>query len=135
MGAAIVTSRCSKLISNNVERLLIMAFIDSVLLHCIWRCHRLGERSFFLRGRQFHVCSRCTGLIAGLPASIALVPLSYVFCWLFPPFLLTLLLDGLTQFAGWRESNNSLRFASGFGTTACFLPCLITLARFMYAAI
>jgi len=28
-------------------------------------CHRLPERSFFWRGRQFPVCARCTGLYIG----------------------------------------------------------------------
>jgi uncharacterized membrane protein len=29
-------------------------------------CHQLPERSFFLAGRQFPVCARCSGLYAGV---------------------------------------------------------------------
>jgi uncharacterized membrane protein len=32
-----------------------------------------------------------------------------------------LILDGVTQLVGWRESNNSLRFITGFGTGATSL--------------
>lgn len=28
-------------------------------------CHRLPERSFFYKGRQFPVCARCTGVLIG----------------------------------------------------------------------
>lgn len=28
-------------------------------------CHQMPERSFFIRGKQFPVCARCTGVFLG----------------------------------------------------------------------
>ena len=28
-------------------------------------CHQMPERSFFIRGKQFPVCARCTGVMIG----------------------------------------------------------------------
>ena len=47
--------------------------------------------------------------------------LPIVFC----AFALALAIDGLTQLAQWRTSNNTLRFITGFGTAATLLPSLI----------
>ncbi|MBD3342377.1 MAG: DUF2085 domain-containing protein [Candidatus Lokiarchaeota archaeon] len=78
-------------------------------------CHRIPERSFFFRGKQFPLCSRCTGIVLGY--------------WLYPFFIfnlirlpllilillhLPLFLDGITQIFCSRESTNSLRFITGF---------------------
>jgi len=38
-------------------------------------CHQIPERSFFIGGHQFAVCSRCTGLYAGFTAATILYPL------------------------------------------------------------
>jgi uncharacterized membrane protein len=38
-------------------------------------CHQIPERSFFIAGHQFAVCSRCTGLYAGFTAATILYPL------------------------------------------------------------
>lgn len=29
-------------------------------------CHCLPERSFFIKGKQFPICSRCTGILVGI---------------------------------------------------------------------
>jgi len=77
-------------------------------------CHRLPERSFFWAGRQFPVCARCTGMLAGYLA----FPL-FLFHLVTPGWALSLaanlpaLADGLTQAWGGRESSNPLRFATG----------------------
>jgi len=77
-------------------------------------CHRLPERSFFFRGKQFPLCARCTGLLMG--------------CWFYPLFVFDvinlslalivllhfpLLIDGATQLYFNRESSNWLRFVTG----------------------
>ena len=99
-------------------------FVDSVWIHW-WGCHRCSERSFFVRRRQFHVCARCTGLIAGFPVSILLL-LAHIDPIVFAIFAISLLLDGWTQLVGWRESSNRLRFITGFGSSATLLPALIS---------
>ena len=81
-------------------------------------CHRKPERSFFIKGHQFPVCSRCTGFYISL---IAYFVYTYYF---FVDYNLVLLLfavilliptaiDGLTQLFEYRESNNTLRFITG----------------------
>lgn len=35
-------------------------------------CHQMPERSFFIKGYQFPVCARCTGVYLGALLSIAL---------------------------------------------------------------
>jgi uncharacterized membrane protein len=38
-------------------------------------CHQRPERSYFIDGHQFAVCSRCTGLYAGFALTLLLYPL------------------------------------------------------------
>ena len=77
-------------------------------------CHRMPERSFFYKGKQFPVCARCTGFYAGYFA----LPLFTFAIWE-PTFLwigllmVPALIDGLTQAYMNRESTNWLRFATG----------------------
>lgn len=81
-------------------------------------CHRKPERSFFIKGHQFPVCSRCTGFYISL---IIYFTYTYYFFVDYNFYLLTfaiLLLipsaiDGLTQLFEYRESNNILRFITG----------------------
>lgn len=106
------------------EEMLIKLFIDNVFLYRFVRCHRLSSRSFFVRNRQFHVCARCTGLIAGYVISPLLLPLSDYASKIFAVSCTALVLDGVTQLIGWRESNNRLRFFTGFTTGATALSFL-----------
>jgi uncharacterized membrane protein len=38
-------------------------------------CHQLPERSYFIDGHKFGVCSRCTGIYAGFAFTLLLYPL------------------------------------------------------------
>lgn len=78
-----------------------------------WRCHRRADRSFSIDGRQFGVCARCTGLIAGGAVSPAALLVGSSLPWVALLAVAALALDGLTQRAGWRESTNALRLATG----------------------
>jgi uncharacterized membrane protein len=111
-------------------KFIVRIFVDSVWLHKFWGCHRLSERSFFISGRQFHVCARCTGIITGIPFSIALLPFHSSVGVAFLAFALVLFVDGFTQIMAWRKSNNILRFVTGFGAAATLLPSLISLEKF-----
>lgn len=91
-------------------------------------CHRLPERSFFYKGKQFPVCARCTGFYAGYFA----LPIFTFSIW--QPDLLWIgllmvpaLIDGLTQAYMHRESNNWLRLATGIlaGTGCMGLAAMI----------
>jgi len=78
-------------------------------------CHRMPERSFFYKGRQFPVCARCTGFYL----AYITMPI-FTFSFWVPGLALTLLLltpaliDGLTQAYFNRESNNTIRVITGF---------------------
>ena len=95
-------------------------------------CHRRPERSFFYRGHQFPVCSRCTGLIIGAALFAVysfIVPVVYDWNLLYVSVLLQLpyIIDGFTQYLAIRESNNTLRFITGLlGGVG-----VVLLARFM----
>ena len=66
-------------------------------------CHRLPERSFFIKGHQFPVCARCTGFYI----SLAILVLGGIFLCM--PFIV----DGFTQYWGFRQSTNLLRLITG----------------------
>lgn len=77
-------------------------------------CHQRPDRSFFWKGKQFPVCARCTGTLAGLAIlpffSLKILSLSLIWAL---ALHLPALIDGSTQAFGWRESNNWLRLATG----------------------
>ncbi len=82
-------------------------------------CHRIPERTFKIRGHYFPLCSRCTGIIVG--AFFSLITINFTFSsydpYIFLSGILMLIpafIDGTTQFKGWRMSNNTLRFLTGF---------------------
>lgn len=115
--------RPTEAIQERACELLTWFFINSTFTHW-WFCHRMPSRSFFLKGRQFHLCARCTGLIVGpiVAPLVALIPL--------PPAagavaLLVLALDGSTQFVGWRESKNWVRFGTGICTSATISAAIL----------
>lgn len=112
----------NSVLKNCWENLLIKLFVDNVLLYKIVRCHRLSCRSFFVRNRQFHICARCTGLLVGCAVSPLFLLLGERAFIAFAISCTALTLDGVTQLFGWRESNNKLRFVTGFGTGATSLP-------------
>jgi len=105
-----------------VKRFLIFMFVDNVWLHKWWRCHRMSERSFFVSGRQYHICARCTGIFWGYLASPFIVPWRHFTLYFFPVAFTFMIIDGITQLCKWRMSNNTLRVVSGFCFGITFLP-------------
>ena len=82
-------------------------------------CHRIPERSFFIKGHQFPVCARCTGFYTGLIVFLIwnyVYPINYDINTLIISIVLMIPVtcDGLTQYFGPRESTNNLRFITGF---------------------
>lgn len=115
---------------TTVERLLARVFIDSQWVHRFWGCHRLTERSFHLRGRQFHICARCTGLTSGAGLSLLVLPWRQVAPTIFLVAALILAADGLSQLVGMRTSNNIIRFATGFTCGLTALSAVLVLGGF-----
>ncbi len=86
-------------------------------------CHTLPSRTLVFGGHYLPVCSRCTGIYLG-------VALTYVYLVVrrgfrvnaLPPLaaslavaamLLPMAVDGVSSYAGLRETNNTLRFLTG----------------------
>lgn len=100
-------------------------------------CHGLPERSFHIKGHQFPVCARCTGIYLGSFSVIGLVVIfdpAFQPLILFMGFLMTIptFIDGLTQYLNYRESNNNLRFITGV-IGGVGLAIIITSLRFIPA--
>ena len=77
-------------------------------------CHQREDRSFKIKGWQFPICSRCTGILTGQIISIIL----YLFgarisIYMSGLFLLIMFLDLLIQYKNIKESTNSRRFITG----------------------
>jgi uncharacterized membrane protein len=81
-------------------------------------CHQRPDRSFFLWGHQLACCQRCTAIYGSLFLfGLFFIPLRGRLrrpSWLLIGLLsLPLVLDGLTQLAGLRESSPALRVLTG----------------------
>ena len=77
-------------------------------------CHQREDRSFFIKGWQFPVCSRCTGILIGQVIGIVL----YIFGVKIPfcidfLFLGIMFLDWFIQYKKIKESTNIRRFITG----------------------
>ena len=77
-------------------------------------CHQREDRSFKIRGWQFPICSRCTGILTGQLIGIIIyllgrrVPIYIDFV-----FLLIMFLDWFIQFKKIKQSTNLRRFITG----------------------
>lgn len=83
-------------------------------LPIIFGCHGRADRSFILKGKPFPICARCSGELVG----ILLISITY---WFYHPpiiyavfLLFPMILDGGVQLLTKYESNNILRFFTGF---------------------
>ena len=102
------------MIMRILKKIITYLFIDNQYLYLITHCHQLADRSFFLDGRQFHVCARCTGIIIGILFSPFLILLGFKISLIIAgvgTFLI--IVDGGTQLIHIRESTNSIRFITG----------------------
>ena len=101
-------------------------------------CHQIPERSFFIAGQQWAICSRCAGLYIGFTTAIFCYPLVRSLRrtdtperrWLFLAALPILIDFSLGYFGIWQNTHLS-RFLTGalFGSVAVFyvVPGLIQL--------
>ena len=75
-------------------------------------CHRLPERSFFIKGHQFPVCARCTGFYISL-AILVLYDLLFPITFTFNGFIGGIFLCMPFIVEGFRQSTNLLRLITG----------------------
>lgn len=100
-------------------------------------CHRIPERSFFIKGHQFPVCSRCTGFYIGLLVYIIYAYFFFVdyniILMIFAALLVVpMAVDGTTQLLTDRLSNNILRFITGLGGGLGFCIFIKAIKYFIY---
>ncbi|MDO4283180.1 MAG: DUF2085 domain-containing protein [Clostridia bacterium] len=77
-------------------------------------CHQMEERSFQIKGWQFPICSRCTGILTGQILGIIFHLTGIIFpIYVYFIFLLCMFLDWLIQYKKIRESTNFRRFITG----------------------
>lgn len=114
--------------------------IAAIIYKCFsFVCHQIPERSFHLYGSKFAVCSRCTGIYAGLALATLAYPLARSLKRTEPPRLVWLFLAAAPLAVDWSlgyfsiwQNNHVSRFATGFllGVVVVFyiLPGLIELS-------
>lgn len=101
-------------------------------LRLFFGCHADPNRSFFLKGKQFPICARCTGelcgIVFGIIISITLGVIPFKLCII---LLLPLILDGTIQLKTNYESNNLLRLFTGILFGVGIVALLINFHIFM----
>lgn len=106
-----------------------MALTSAVLqsfFHAV--CHQRPERSFWLYGQPWAVCTRCLGVYTGLLAG-ALLPIdSAIAKKIFLSVLLLNVVDVLAERAGFHGSMPWLRLALGAGLGAAASALLVSRA-------
>ena len=102
-------------------------------------CHQLPERSYFIDGHKFAVCSRCTGIYAGFAFTLLLYPLVRSLRSVATPprsllilAVLPLAIDFSLTFFGIWENTHTSRLITGalLGSVAVFyvMPGIIDLS-------
>ena len=111
---------------------------DDLMNYSKLLCHRMPERSFFIKNHQFPVCARCTGFYTGL-AVFLIYNFFFEINYTFELFVIAIILliptaiDGFTQLLGYRESNNNLRFTTGFiGGIGLIIIMKMAVRMFLY---
>lgn len=105
-------------------------------LPIVFGCHCRRDRSFSWNGKQFPLCARCTGELAG-------IVLACVIGWWYLPaslssmaMLLPMIADGMVQQLTRYESTNLRRLITGmlfgFGLTALFAHSTMYMLEFGY---
>ncbi len=77
-------------------------------------CHQLPERSFFIKGRQFPICARCTGAFIGYIIGGILYFFIHINIFLCLVFCLVMFIDWYVQYKDLMQSNNIRRVITGF---------------------
>ena len=99
-------------------------------------CHQREDRSFKIKGWQFPICSRCTGILVGQLLGIFI----YIFQFRIPIyisciFLLIMFFDWYIQYKKIRESTNIRRFITGtlagIAQVAIFIEIIFMIWKFI----
>lgn len=77
-------------------------------------CHGMPSRSFYIKGKKFPICSRCTGELVGIIISFCFYKVYKFKIITLIIFMIPMILDGGVQLVTNYESNNTKRFLTGF---------------------
>lgn len=97
-------------------------------------CHQREDRSFFIKGWQFPICSRCTGILTGQIIRIILFSIS-IPVLMDIIFLFLMFLDWYLQFKQIKESTNKRRFLTGNLAGIAQMDLLIKIVIFFFSKI
>ena len=93
-------------------------------------CHQKPERSFFIGGWQFPVCTRCTRILIGHIASAIAIIFKVKFnVYVCLGMLLIMVLDGTIQYLKIKESTNLRRFITGIMGGVGFVGCCMWILK------
>jgi len=93
-------------------------------------CHQMEARSFTVRGYQFPLCARCTGIAIGHIIGLILGCAADVSLWI-ALLMLPLALDGGIQYLTAYESNNRRRLVTGILYGAAFMSLCVRLLQWI----
>ena len=99
-----------------------------------FRCHQMPERSFFIRGYQFPLCARCTGIYLGHILAFLVNPFITLPFWL-GLLMLPMIADGTIQYFTSYRSNNFKRFTSGLVFGFALVSFVFTCVRWLITVI
>jgi len=100
-------------------------------------CHQMASRSFKIKGKQFFLCARCTGIFI---SQIFIVPIFYYFNLHFGFYTILLaiplILDGTIQKLTNYKSNNIKRLITGllggYGIAVTIIHIIITIYKMIF---
>lgn len=96
-------------------------------------CHQLPERSFFIKGKQFPVCARCTGAFIGYVLGGLMYAAIQLPIWLAVLFCTIMFIDWLLQRIDVLQSNNMRRLITGIlcggGLVQLYLRLIVLIAE------
>ena len=89
-------------------------------------CHRIPERSFFLNGKQFPVCARCTGVLLGNITAYILFFIHTLSIEFYVVGCAVMFVDWFVQYIELYPSNNIRRLITGVigGYSLASLYCM-----------
>lgn len=76
-------------------------------------CHQMPKRSFFFRGKQFPLCSRCTGAFVGYMAGLLCFAFFRLSPYICVGFCAIMFIDWFVQRIDLLESTNVRRVVTG----------------------
>lgn len=97
---------------SSTKRIQIWAYL--MRLGNRFGCHQIEERSFHIKGMQFPICSRCTGILTGQILGVVLCLTQRLLpFYIYILFLASMFLDWWIQYKKIKSSNNIRRFITG----------------------